>query len=486
MNHVTPTPDEVWERISSSQYFLDNPFLTSLSRVENENEYVTIAVISDTHSKHALFSGFEAPLTMFNSENPINNKSIGNGLITSVSKCSTARYFQHVIRHKNSKVLEKISDVVLKCASLPSDKNDAIEGNNGDVQSKNKQKKKAKNSISCDASTSSMLNKPIPIRKGLIHETHDMAILPIIQLSGNKKSITPPKTWIGLKNDNMRKEHPQSDQIKESSTDKNEYPIIPYADILIHCGDFTMKGSESEVENFIQFMIQLPHPHKIIIAGNHEVSLDENHYKRHDVRKRWKLLSAPDDLPRRNKMLMDGLIYLEDQECTIDIVKDKISSNLNNDRNENNSMKIKLFGSPIQPAHHDWAFQKKHGEEIQNHWKKVLPSNIDILITHCPPLGRADIVPYYKINNTEKDAPLAGSHKGCPYLLWEVQNRIKPKIHVFGHIHEFVDNDNRDSFDGNTMFINAAMAGKHDRLRQDAVVKSICLHSSDLLCTPEH
>ena len=38
-----------------------------------ESEYAAVAVISRAHSKHALFSGFEAPLTMLNSENSVNN-----------------------------------------------------------------------------------------------------------------------------------------------------------------------------------------------------------------------------------------------------------------------------------------------------------------------------------------------------------------------------------------------------------------------------
>lgn len=41
---------------------------------------------------------------------------------------------------------------------------------------------------------------------------------------------------------------------------------------------------------------------------------------------------------------------------------------------------------------------------------------------------------------------------GCHYLLHEIQTRIKPKIHLFGHIHEGYG----ISYDGTTQYINAS------------------------------
>ena len=41
---------------------------------------------------------------------------------------------------------------------------------------------------------------------------------------------------------------------------------------------------------------------------------------------------------------------------------------------------------------------------------------------------------------------------GCLDLLHEVQQRIKPRIHIFGHIHE----GNGISSDGTTLFVNAS------------------------------
>ena len=49
---------------------------------------------------------------------------------------------------------------------------------------------------------------------------------------------------------------------------------IPEGDVLLHTGDFTMRGDEQEVINFNQWLGTLHHKHKIVIAGNHELSFD--------------------------------------------------------------------------------------------------------------------------------------------------------------------------------------------------------------------
>ena len=48
-----------------------------------------------------------------------------------------------------------------------------------------------------------------------------------------------------------------------------------------------------------------------------------------------------------------------------------------------------------------------------------------------------------------------GHRAGCFDLLRHVQNRIKPKYHVFGHIHEGYGT----STNGTTTFINASTSG---------------------------
>ena len=49
---------------------------------------------------------------------------------------------------------------------------------------------------------------------------------------------------------------------------------IPDGDVFIHAGDFTRCGSLPEVRDFINWVNKLPHKHKILIAGNHELTFD--------------------------------------------------------------------------------------------------------------------------------------------------------------------------------------------------------------------
>lgn len=88
-------------------------------------------------------------------------------------------------------------------------------------------------------------------------------------------------------------------------------------------------------------------------------------------------------------------------------------------------MKFLHFSFPLtfrQPEFGNWAFNLKRGSECLSKWN-MIPDDTDILITHSPPLGHGDLV-------------CSGVRAGCAELLATVQKRVKPKYHIFGHIHE--------------------------------------------------
>lgn len=97
----------------------------------------------------------------------------------------------------------------------------------------------------------------------------------------------------------------------------------------------------------------------------------------------------------------------------------------------------------------------KTGEELKEHWK-TLDSDIDILITHQAPSYILDLA-WTKKENPNKcekcdKVHLHYRHWGDPFLkkrIWE----IKPKAHLFGHIHD------ADGFliMNEVLFINSAM-----------------------------
>ncbi len=156
---------------------------------------------------------------------------------------------------------------------------------------------------------------------------------------------------------------------------------IPEGDVLIHAGDLTRLGSLDDVIAFNDFLGTLPHPNKIIIAGNHDLCF-ENHRKVCEG-------------------LLTNCIYLQDQEIIINGVK--------------------FYGSPWQPWFYDWAFNLKRGPEIRTKWD-LIPEDTDVLITHGPPYGIGDMT-------------IRGEQTGCQDLL-EVVEKIKPRVHIYGHIHE--------------------------------------------------
>lgn len=174
---------------------------------------------------------------------------------------------------------------------------------------------------------------------------------------------------------------------------------FPRADMIVHAGDFTRKGTKEEVQDFLTWYQNLDFEHKILIGGNHDFFLEH-----HSVAFR--------------QMLPSNIHYLEGEGITIE--------------------GIKFWGSPITPYFMDYAFNRQRGEEIKAYWDKI-PADVDVLITHGPPYGILD-------------KTLFQMHVGCEELRNAVQERIQPKIHAFGHIHEAYGQVK----EGNTLFINAS------------------------------
>jgi hypothetical protein len=87
-----------------------------------------------------------------------------------------------------------------------------------------------------------------------------------------------------------------------------------------------------------------------------------------------------------------------------------------------NCILIQSYVGVRQPEFCKWAFNVPRGEECLWKWDKI-PDDTDILVTHTPPVGHGDLC-------------CTGVRAGCVELLTTVQQRVKPKYHVFGHIHE--------------------------------------------------
>jgi Icc-related predicted phosphoesterase len=186
---------------------------------------------------------------------------------------------------------------------------------------------------------------------------------------------------------------------------------IPDGDILVHAGDLTRTGTLAQVADFNRFLGALPHAHKIVIAGNHDLCFEAQ--------------------PEKVRACLTEAIYLQDEPVTVE--------------------SIHFYGSPFSPQFFDWAFMLPRGPRIRAKWESI-PADTDVLITHGPPWGRGDM--------TDR-----GERAGCRDLLAVVE-RIRPPLHIFGHIHEGAGISRND----HTVFVNPSICDLHYRPVQPPIV----------------
>lgn len=155
--------------------------------------------------------------------------------------------------------------------------------------------------------------------------------------------------------------------------------LIPDGDVLIHAGDCTDGGTKRETISFLNWFASQPHPHKIIVPGNHDFFFEKD--------------GVSEIIPAGIEVLIDRRLEIGG---------------------------IHFWGSPYIPAEGNWAFSKERGVDIRKHWK-LIPSETDVLITHTPPYGILDEI-------------RSGLKLGCEELT-RILKFVEPSYHLFGHIH---------------------------------------------------
>jgi hypothetical protein len=127
-----------------------------------------------------------------------------------------------------------------------------------------------------------------------------------------------------------------------------------------------------------------------------------------------------------------GAVYLQDSEKTVG--------------------GLRIYGSPWQPIFCDWAFNLS-SPDLKEKWARI-PEGLDILVTHGPPHGYGDLNPQ-------------NEHVGCEHLLTRI-DEVKPRYHVFGHLHGAYGRWER----GSTTLINASICNEaYDPLNQPVLIE---------------
>lgn len=163
---------------------------------------------------------------------------------------------------------------------------------------------------------------------------------------------------------------------------------IPACDLLVIAGDLSPapSGEFDTVVSYLDkrlrsWLDEVPAKRVVAIAGNHD------HIFQH-----------------RPQMVPAGLRwdYLEDRAITIN--------------------GLRIWGTPWTPRFFDWAFMKDEPGLLAIY--RRIPEGIDILVCHGPARGVCDVGAGCPSEN----------HSGSRALRMELE-RIKPRLHIFGHIH---------------------------------------------------
>lgn len=115
---------------------------------------------------------------------------------------------------------------------------------------------------------------------------------------------------------------------------------LPDADIIVHSGDMSENGTESEVLDFFEWFCDLNYQHKIVVAGNHDLCL---------------IGEQIEGLPKNCHYLCNSGVEIE---------------------------RIKFWGVPY------FLSNELNGDTAQLMAK--IPDKTDILITHRPPYSILD------------------------------------------------------------------------------------------------
>ncbi|KAF2460452.1 ser/Thr protein phosphatase family protein [Lineolata rhizophorae] len=203
---------------------------------------------------------------------------------------------------------------------------------------------------------------------------------------------------------------------------------LPAADVAIHCGDLTYSGRLEEYAAAIETLASVDAELKLVIAGNHDMSLDAEYYAergalRHGRRFDPELPSKARDmwLGPEGAARRAGITYLEEGMHRFRL---KSGARLN------------VYASPYQPEFCYWAFPYQRDEDrfnpapaepdpsIKNIATNPVPDfpEVDVMMTHGPPL--------YHLDRT-----VSLEDVGCAHLL-RAAARARPRLHCFGHIHE--------------------------------------------------
>jgi predicted MPP superfamily phosphohydrolase len=226
-------------------------------------------------------------------------------------------------------------------------------------------------------------------------------------------------------------------------------------DILLHSGDCTSRGGLSEAIKFMEWFGKQPYTHKVMIPGNHDWIFEENPAVMQEY-------AAKNGIHLLNDsgVILSGAVIVGEPSA----VREGGTSIERYD--------IKVWGSPVQPWFHSWAFNRYMDERhatakhpwIKPHWD-MIPEGTEILLTHGPAYMILDKVVRGNFN------------VGCYHLAKRIEE-LGVSLHVCGHIHE----GKGFHYGPKTTYVNASSLDERYWAPEDSkpmrVIREICLDGS--------
>lgn len=163
---------------------------------------------------------------------------------------------------------------------------------------------------------------------------------------------------------------------------RHEELSLKEGDLLIHAGDVLNYSRNhnrtlGEYYDFLEWFFAQPFKHKILVPGNHDLLLESEFAEeiRADITKA-------------------GVHFLNDRGVELE--------------------GLHFYGSPYTDLNMAFSAQ---GAKLQEKFAKI-PADLDVLITHAAPKHILD-----------------GKDLGSRELLDRIKE-VRPRVHIFGHIHE--------------------------------------------------
>lgn len=212
--------------------------------------------------------------------------------------------------------------------------------------------------------------------------------------------------------------------ISDTHNRHDELRVPNNVDAVIHCGDesesMNVSKNERQARIFFQWFSGLEIEHKIFVPGNHSTAIEKG-------------LIRPEEYPH--------IRFLIHQQTELG--------------------GLVVFGTPYTPRFFNWAYMRER-KELDGVWQTI-PDRVDILISHGPPKGILD-----RTRDMASHKPI---HVGSLSLTRHVRERIKPRVHAFGHIHDELGIRNFGTvFDSETLFVNCSCCDQSIQLENHGIV----------------